>query len=411
MRAFERYEHYKSSSIKWIGDIPSHWEAKKLKFSTLINNKTLTDKTDKDYVIQYVDIGNVDKNGLAGEPEKLRFEDAPSRARRIVSDGDTIISTVRTYLKALAYFERADDNLIASTGFAVLTSGEKCFEKFLYYFVSSDYFIQQVSYRAIGIMYPSIGLYDIGSIKLLLPPLEEQKQIADFLDSKSTQIDEFIADKQALIALFEEQKSAVINEAVTKGLNKTAQLKPSGVEWLGNIPSHWEAKKLKYSMQIKSGIGITANDLKDDGSFKVYGGNGCIGFYDAFNTVDEVLIIGRVGAKCGNVHFVNEKIWVSDNALIVETSENYAFMYYLLSSLNLNKLSTSTAQPLITGSDIKNYTVALPPLEEQKQIVDYLEKELSTIDTLIETAKAEITLIEEYKTSLINEVVTGKIKI
>lgn len=205
----------KPSGIEWLGDIPSHWETKKLKFSTLINNKTLTDKTDKDYVIRYVDIGNVDKNGLVGEPEQLRFEDAPSRARRIVSDGDTIISTVRTYLKALAYFERADDNLIASTGFAVLTSGEKCDEKFLYYFVSSDYFIQQVSYRAVGIMYPSIGLYDIGSIKLLLPPFEEQKQIVEYLQKELSKIDTLIETAKAEITLIEEYKTSLINEVVT----------------------------------------------------------------------------------------------------------------------------------------------------------------------------------------------------
>ncbi len=400
MRAFGQYESYKSSSVEWIGDIPSHWETRKFKYSVAQKAIKSSDYTFK-----------IGLENIEGKTSKFiaTEEDAFNEDGIVFRAGDVLFGKLRPYLVKV-YIPKQDG--ICVSEFLVLSPlVEISSSHFVKYLMLSSDFIDIVNGSTYGSKMPRASWDFVGNLKIPLPPLEEQKQIADFLDKKSTQIDEFIADKQALIALFEEQKSAVINEAVTKGLNKTAQLKPSGVEWLGNIPSHWEAKKLKYSMQIKSGIGITANDLKDDGSFKVYGGNGCIGFYDAFNTVDEVLIIGRVGAKCGNVHFVNEKIWVSDNALIVETSENYAFMYYLLSSLNLNKLSTSTAQPLITGSDIKNYTVALPPLEEQKQIVDYLEKELSTIDTLIETAKAEITLIEEYKTSLINEVVTGKIKI
>jgi len=400
MRAFGQYESYKSSSVEWIGDIPSHWETRKFKYSVAQKAIKSSDYTFK-----------IGLENIEGKTSKFiaTEEDAFNEDGIVFRAGDVLFGKLRPYLVKV-YIPKQDG--ICVSEFLVLSPlVEISSSHFVKYLMLSSDFIDIVNGSTYGSKMPRASWDFVGNLKIPLPPLEEQKQIADFLDKKSTQIDEFIADKQALIALFEEQKSAVINEAVTKGLNKTAPLKPSGIEWLGNIPSHWEAKKLKYSMQIKSGIGITANDLKDDGSFKVYGGNGCIGFYDAFNTVDEVLIIGRVGAKCGNVHFVNEKIWVSDNALIVETSENYAFMYYLLSSLNLNKLSTSTAQPLITGSDIKNYTVALPPLEEQKQIVDYLEKELSTIDTLIQTAKAEITLIEEYKTSLINEVVTGKIKI
>ena len=247
---------------------------------------------------------------------------------------------------------------------------------------------------------------------LPVPPLSEQSAIANYLDKKCAAIDAVIKKEQQVIKKLAEYKQSVITEAVTKGLNPDVPMKDSGVEWIGEVPQGWNITKLKFLSKINSGDGIHSEEVKTDGEYSVYGGNGVIGFCNEYNTAEECLIIGRVGALCGNVHHCKRKSFVSDNALIVNLLSNnnytYRYFYYLLTAAKLARLNTSNAQPLVTASRILNINVPNIIDEEKIKISNYLDKKCASIDNVIAKKQQLIDKLTEYKKSLIYEMVTGK---
>ena len=241
--------------------MPTDWQIKKVKQCLSVNESTLPEATDPDLEFRYIEIGAVNSGDLVEPPPIVRFSEAPSRARRIVKAGDTIVSTVRTYLKAVWHADDPDDDLICSTGFAVLTPKEGTIPKFASYVAQSIPFTDQVTSESVGIAYPAISEKKLGDLTILVPPPEEQAAIVRFLDHADEQIRRYIAAKQRLIALLEEERQALVHQAVTRGLDPNVRLKPSGVEWLGNVPEHWEIGPLKrfaarYSEQCDKGRSI-----------------------------------------------------------------------------------------------------------------------------------------------------------
>ncbi len=166
----------KASGIEWVGEVPEHWEVKPLKRWVRLNARTLGQKTSPDFEFRYVDIGSVQTGRLVKEPERIRFEAAPSRARRVLRRGDTIISTVRTYLKAIWYVSEDADDLIASTGFAVLTPGSGVEPEYLGYVIQSSPFVNRVTANSIGIAYPAIAETVLGRFPVALPPTVNEQQ-------------------------------------------------------------------------------------------------------------------------------------------------------------------------------------------------------------------------------------------
>ena len=205
----------KNSGIEWIGEISEGWEVYKLKYKTIINKKKLEDDINPNYVINYLDISNVDSSGNILDIEEQIFEDAPSRARRIPRSGDTILSTVRTYLKAVAYLENIPGNLIVSTGFAVLEPIKSINSKYLFYSTISEVFIQNVIAYSKGVAYPAINPPELGQIPIIIPPLPEQTTIVNFLDKATAKIDKIIQKIQKKIELLEEYKKSLIHHTVT----------------------------------------------------------------------------------------------------------------------------------------------------------------------------------------------------
>jgi len=205
----------RDSGIKWIGKVLEEWEVKKLKYSCLINKKTLGEETSNQLQINYLDISNVNNMGSIVSTDELYFEDAPSRARRVPEQKDTIISTVRTYLKAIAYLDKVPLNLIVSTGFAVLHPNNKTMPKYLFYMTSSENFIQKVIADSTGVAYPAINPSDLGQIKIFLPPYSEQIQISEYLDKATSKIDQTIQNIEKKIELLEEYKKSLIHHVVT----------------------------------------------------------------------------------------------------------------------------------------------------------------------------------------------------
>jgi Restriction endonuclease S subunits len=427
------YEKYKPSGVEWIGDIPEHWEVKKLKFTSEINSSTLPEKFKRDFEIKYIDISSVNSNGEITQTTDHWFSEAPSRARRIVQVGDTIISTVRTYLKAIAFIESEFENLICSTGFAVVRPNDCYFDKFLFYLCYSDFFIQRVVSLSKGVSYPAIDSEDIKNIFVWIPPLEEQTAIADYLDEKTAEIDELIAKKERLIELLKEERTAIINQAVTRGINPNVKLKPSGIDWLGDIPEHWEVKKLKFIADIFGGsTPSTSNEEFWDGEItwitpadvsKVKGNY----IFDsqrkitkeglkscATKLLDEGTIILTTRAPIGNLVLAGVKFSTNQGCKsLVIKSGIPNFYFYQIGQLKevLQAFGTGTTFKELSTDSLKNFLLNVPPIEEQKEIVEFIESKTNEIDSTIAKIEKEIELVKEYRTALISEVVTGKIKV
>lgn len=220
MARLQPYTEYKDSALPWLGEIPEHWEVRPLKHWVRINEKVLPETTDPDYRFDYIDIGCVGTGMLANQPSRTRFADCPSRARRVLRTGDTIISTVRTYLRAVYYVNDEAEDLIASTGFAVLTPRREVMPEFLGLAIQSDQFIDHVTANSVGIAYPAIAETRLGSFHLALPPdREEQDHIVSVVKEDTKSLIDAIHRAQREIDLIREYRTRLIVDVVTGKLD------------------------------------------------------------------------------------------------------------------------------------------------------------------------------------------------
>ena len=435
------YPNYKDSGVEWLGEVPGHWGASPLKAVATHNDDVLDETTAPDSEIVYVDISSVDPiNGITAK-ETMLFSAAPSRARRRVQHGDVIVSTVRTYLRAIARVRDPEDNLVVSTGFAVVRPGGKLVPDFLGYIVSASYFVEQVIARSTGVSYPAINASELVAIPVAVPSLPEQIQIAAFLDRETAKIDELVAEQRRLMALLKEKRQAVISHAVTRGLNPDAPLKPSGIEWLGDVPEHWEITRVKYHCTVNGRIGFRGYTTED----QVEEGNGALvlgathitqagainlsapiylsweKYYESPEIMVEpthILVVQR-GSTCGKVGFVSDDIGAAtinpSLVLLKDIGCVGRLMFYFLSSDLIQgmfqRVLGSTAIPMLSQEQIGNIPFLLPPVDEQEALIAVLEKDLGTLDTLTTEAQRAIDLLQERRTALISAAVTGQIDV
>jgi type I restriction enzyme S subunit len=232
MTRWKRYPSYKPSTVEWLGDVPEGWETKKVKYVSAINSDVLSENSDPDYEIKYVDISSVDPVKGIIQTEDYTFDKAPSRARRKVREGDVIVSTVRTYLKAIAPISNPHPNMIVSTGFAVIRPHKELITHFASFVFTAPYFVETVVANSTGVSYPAINASEIGNMKIVLPRLPEQSAIASFLDRETARIDALIEKKERQIELLLEKMASMISNAVTKGLDPSVEMRDTGVKWL-----------------------------------------------------------------------------------------------------------------------------------------------------------------------------------
>ena len=229
----------------------------RLKNVATINNDTLAEDTPPDFELQYVDIGNVDSSGELNALSTYRFADAPSRARRRVRDGDVIISTVRTYLQAIASVREPPDNMIVSTGFAVVRPRPNVLDPgFCIYALREPTFLAEVEKRSVGVSYPAINAVDLGNVPIRLPAIRDQRLIADYLDRETVALDRLVAQNQRIFNLLTEKRQALITRAVTRGLDPDVRIRNSGIAWLGGIPKHWKITRLKLVADVRTGLAL-----------------------------------------------------------------------------------------------------------------------------------------------------------
>ena len=396
--------------------LPPGWSLKRLKYLATYNDEVLADSTDEEKEIEYVEISGVSLAQGIEEIERMTFGQAPLRARRRVRSNDILISTVRTYLRAIARIDEASPDLIASTGFCVVRPNDDVDSGFLGWAAKSELFVSEVVARSVGVSYPAINASEIVTIGMALPPLDTQRLIAWFLDEKTRQIDGLIAKKRQLLDRLAEKRQALITRAVTKGRNPDASMRPSGIDWLGDIPTHWDIVPVRWYMRTASGEGLRNVDIADERTETDYapviGGNGTMGFTDATNSEKAILVIGRVGAHCGNVHPIDEPSWITDNALQVYEVRRFDRNYLLfnLRTRDLNALASRNAQPLMTGETVKSQYLPCPPTSEQQAIGKEIEQSLCEIEDCTARVKQSVQLLSEYRSAIISAAVTGQLR-
>jgi len=236
----------KDSGFEWIGEIPEYWEVSKIKYISNINQKTLNENIDSNKIIKYIDIGSVNSNGQIEEIQKMKFKDSPSRARRIISDGDTIVSTVRTYLKAITSFDKVENNLICSTGFAVLSPNNKIISDYLAFLMRSSLYIDEIVRNSFGVSYPAINSSILGNLDCILPDINTQKKITNFINFKINKIDNLVNKTKKSIEKYKEYKKSLIFEAVT-GKIDLRDYKLEGGEKLAEHNNSSETKRECFS--------------------------------------------------------------------------------------------------------------------------------------------------------------------
>ncbi|MDD3464658.1 MAG: restriction endonuclease subunit S [Candidatus Cloacimonetes bacterium] len=435
------YPKYRDSGVEGLGEVPFHWPIKRLKYLATCNNDTLPERTDPDKEIRYIDISSVVYPYGIQQIEEMFFSDAPSRARRLVKNGDTIVSTVRTYLKAIALIEEDDNGLVVSTGFAVIRP-RYLVPNYLSRFLMSYYCVETIASISVGVSYPAVNAGDIGNIVALEPPLGEQQTIAAFLDRETSRIDALIQKKERMIELLKEKRIALITQTVTKGLDPIVPMKDSGIEWLGELPEHWGKKRIKDLLLPKKGAIKTGpfgsqllSSEMDDSDVKVYNqksvitkdfesGENYISFkkletLKEFQTYPGDFLIttrGTIGrcailppdSETGILHpclmrLQTNKEIVDDRflELLIEESQ------VVIEQLKLK--SNGTTIEVIYQDSLKNVTVFLPPIHEQLSIAAYLDMKTNKTDLLIYQIETSISLLREYRASLIHHAVTGKI--
>lgn len=430
------YPAYKDSGVAWLGEIPAHWQMKRLKYVVAMNPSVLLEDTEPDYVLQYVDISNVDSLGSILGTQELRFEDAPSRARRVVKQGDTIISTVRTYLRAISVVKNCDPNLVVSTGFAVLRPTSQVHPSFLWRLVQSDEFVNAVVSHSEGVGYPAITPGCLSALPVWLPSFSEQRAISAFLDRESAEIDSRVAKKERLIELLQEKRAALISRAVTQGLDPTVSMRKSGVEWLGEIPAHWNVAPVYSRYTVQLGKMLNQEAVKGIAPAP-YLRNVNVQ-WDRIDTTDLLemdfdpqerkkfaLIPGDL-LVCEGGEAGRTAIWRGDieecyfqkaihRVRSYSAGEHGRFLFYVLHAAANQRVFVAEGNQStivhLTAEKLRKHRFGFPPPPEQQAIAAYLDHETAKLDALIAKVREHIEKLREYRLALISAAVTGKIDV
>ena len=430
----------KDSGIEWIGEIPEGWEIIPVKYLAKYNYDTLAESCSPDFEFSYIDIGSVTYTDGITNYQNFKFKDAPSRARRIVHSGDILVSTVRTYLRAVACVNEHRLPQIASTGFLVLQADiSKIHPHFLMYSVLSDNFICKVEANSVGISYPAINASQIVHFKLPIPQLSEQFLLVTYLDRQCSEIDALLSKTLSSIEEYKKLKQAVITQAVTKGVRGEREMKDSGVEWIGMVPKEWTLLPFRrvlkernekntpiksterLSLSIELGVTLYSEKTTNLDRFKDDFEQYKLAYKGDLVMNSMNMIVGATGVSeyFGCVSPVYYTFY--DDSLEHVTAKycEYIFrsktMLRVLYSLGKGIYAivrgddrVNTCRLKVSKDDLKSLIVPVPSLNEQREIVHYLNVKCAEIDKLIAKKEQLVKELESYKKSLIYEVVTGK---
>ena len=418
---WQAYPKYKDSGIEWLGEIPEHWEVIRVK--TLEGNDTEVVQTGpfgaQLHASDYVDEGvplvlirnvvnlQIDDTNIP----RITHEDAERLSTYRLEVGDIAFSRVGSIGRIALCTERERGWLISGQMLRLRIRNPKLNSRFSMHAFSSAAVLTFVALQSVGSTRESINTDILRNMPLPIPPSDEQRAIAAFLDRETERLDALIARKVQQIELLQEKRAALISHTVTKGLDPNAPMKDSGVEWLGEIPVHWEVVRLKYAFVLQRGFDLSSDKFAD-GCYPVCASNGIIGYHDQWTTEGPSITVGRSGSV-GEVNFIEVNFWAHNTALYVKhfRRTHRKFTYYLLKTLDLKSLSAGTAVGTLNRNYIHDSLIPVPDFFEQEGIAEYLDRQTQRIDALIRKIHESITTLREHRTALISAAVTGKIQV
>jgi len=403
--SFPRYPKYKPSGVEWLGEVPEHWEVVpvwllfKLGRGRVISNEEIQDNPGPFPVYSSQTEGN-------GEMGKICSFDF---------DGDYLTWTTDG-ANAGTVFRRSGKFNCTNVCGTLLPNKESAILDYMVHAVglSKGFYVRHD-------INPKLMNNVMGKIRVPKPPKRDQLAIASFLDHETAKIDALIAEQQRLIELLKEKRQAVISHAVTKGLDPTVRMKDSGVEWLGQVPEHWEVGPVKRFFESCDGRRIplsTEERSYMEGEYPYYGASGIIDFVNDFIFDEDLVLVSEDGANLINrstpVAFVAAgKYWVNNHAHILRPNDNNLHYWSeRIESVDLIPFVTGSAQPKLTADALLNLKIAVPPTENERfQIQTFFLGRTKEIHDLILEAQRAIDLLQERRTALISAAVTGQIDV
>ena len=415
------YPEYKESGVEWIGEIPRHWKKSRFKYESLVPVQyglNINSDLYAEQGIRFIRTTDITENGkLIDKGVHLQAESVEKIY--LTQPNDFLIS--RSGTLGRAYLHQSDEKHTYGGYLVRFNFGCPIKSRFIFYFTKSRFFEHWITLNTIQSTIGNVNGQKYSNLEIFLPSLTEQTQIVNFLDRKTELIDELIRIKERQIELLQEQRTTLINQLVTKGLDPNVEMKPSGVEWIGEIPKHWTISKVKHEFKSLDNLRIPLNsETRGNMELKVYDYYGASGIIDKVENYifDEPLIL--IGEDGANLYLrstplafkATGKYWVNNHAHVLKPKYgNIDYLTNMLESLDYTHYITGAAQPKLTSEHLMNITVIIPPPFEQTQIADFLNNKTQQIDELITTEQRKIELLKEYGQSLISEAVTGKIDV
>ena len=422
----QRYDTYKDSGVQWLGEIPGHWERNKvLRLFKQIGSGTTPSSGDAslyaDEGTPWLQSGDFNNNEINSTSKFVTDKALDNYGLRLYNPGGVVIAMYGASIGKVGLLNIATT---VNQACCVLSDSDHLLQKFSFYVFINEK--DNLVKKSKGGTQPNISLEIIKSHYIPIPPLSEQRSIVSFLDDKCGKIDEWVTKKQKEVEHLQELKQRVIADAVTRGLNPHVKMKATNIPWLKEIPEHWEMRKMKYLFDERS-----EKNHPDEPMLSATQSEGVIlqskyqGRVVVVNTGFEGLKLVKVGdfvihlrSFQGGIEYAHDRGIISSAYTILnpkypEYSAYYKRLFKSSSFIDLLKICVTGIREgqNINYSKLKQFSIPVPPLSEQKQIVSYLDAKTSKIDKLIANITKEIECIKEYKQRLISDVVTGQIKV
>ena len=428
-----RYESYKDSGVEWLGEVPSHWESFPLFVQAKISS--ITNHIDKELLSVYLDRGVVRFSDV--DEKRTNVTSLDLSKYQLVRKGNLVLNNQQAWRGSVGVSSYEG---IVSPAYLILELSNKFDPHYANYLFRNGSMVSHylIASKGVGTIQRNLYWGNLRRTPIFIPPLSEQQKIAQFLDDKTAKIDQAVDLAEKQIALLKEHKQILIQNAVTRGLNPDVPLKDSGVEWIGQVPEHWSVKKIKH-VTSKIGSGITP---LGGGSNYIDGGIPLLRsqniHFDRIDLNDVArisefthnsmknskvrkgdVLLNITGGSLGRCFYVdsNEEMNVNQHVCIIRPNKkiNTIFLNMLLASEIGQKqiwfFQQGGGREGLNFQAIKNFYLPLPDLEEQQKIAIYLDKQAAKIDQAIALKTAHIEKLKEYKSVLINDVVTGKVRV
>jgi type I restriction enzyme S subunit len=421
----KKYSKYKKTDIDGVNELPENWRTIKLAYFGVFDKGRGISKsqlsTDGDKVILYGDIYTKynlqTKDPIRKAPKNVTKGSTPIHCGDLLFTGSG--ETREEIGKTIVYL--GEEQAYAG-GDVIIFRQNKYNSLFLSYLLNSYPYEYQKSKMGKGEIVVHIYSSQLRDVKAILPTIKEQTDIATYLDHKTALIDKLIASNEKQIKLLEEKRKATINQAVTKGLDPNVKMKDSGVEWIGEIPEHWEVKKLKWVLESEDSRRIPLSSSQrgtmEYKQYPYYGASGIIDYVEDYIFEEPMILFGEDGANLLNrtkrlAFIADGKYWVNNHAHILRPKTGNDIRY-ICEQLELNDVSTivsGSAQPKLTQDNLSNIKLIVPPVREQEEIATFLDTEITQTERLEKKIKKQNKLLKEYRQSLISHVVTGKVDV